>query len=601
MHQPPREQPARNERAGRTNPALPRVTLSTTPVYASASVRQRWPQLPAIQRAPVLRTASVRLALLGLLLGFCFLLLYPLLEEALPTSFAARSLPVAFPWLAQLFWTARFPFFVSLISHVPWFDLRAGSSVASANLSLVIFLLAFALLFLAASVCRRAAREQLAGKSLRPLLALLWLFTVCFGLLFVFLPGGVSQDTLLSGLYGRLILVYHVNPYLAGPPLLIHDPVYQALPPGSFASPLSGPLWLDLTVPLAWLARGDPVLTLLAFRAAGLCLHLLNALLIWSILTKLRPEVRLAGTLLYAWNPALLLLGIGEMRVDLAVIFFLLLGTFLLQRRSLLIGWVCLLLAALVDPLCLLLLPLFLSVITREMRRLSRGPRVLWWLALLLLSALVIVLAYVPYWPGLGIGGIALRLREVFWPDTARSSLLAALSNLPFASWPPAAWLLTPHHWSLWPALIVVVLLCIGMWVANTLELALLFGCWIFLALAILLPVNSPWFILLPLALSLASSSRRTARLAHLLTIGSLVAYCLSLSSGRWSGQALITIGLPTLIWGWTLFFSSTWQIVRHRNEETEPPQPRKRLGLSRPSWPSRPAAWFARSGRREG
>jgi hypothetical protein len=592
MHQPPREQAARSERAGRTNPASPRATGSTIPVYASAA-RQRWPQLLAGKRVPVLCRTGAWLVILGLLQGFCFLLLCPLVEEALPVSFAARSLPAVFPWLTQFAWTTRFPFLVSLISRVPWFDLRAGSPVAAANLCLVVFFLTFMLLFWAAGVCRRTARG-LQGRSLHLLLALLWLFALGFGVLFVFLPGGVSQDALLSGLYGRLILVYHVNPYLASPALLVHDPVYQALPPGSFASPLSGPLWLDLTVPLAWLARGEPVLTLLAFRATGLCLHLLNGLLIWSILTRLKPEMRLASTLLYAWNPAILLLGIGEMRVDLAVIFFLLLAIFLLQRSSLLIGWVCLLLTALIDPFCLLLLPFFLSVIAREMRMRLHGHRLLWWSALLLLTALVIVLAYAPYWSGLGAGGIALCLREMFWPDATNSSLLAALNILPFTSWSPAAWLLTPHHWLLWPALVVGILLLIGIWIANTLEPVLLFGSWIFLALAILWPTGSPRFILLPLALSLAGSNRRTACLAHLLTIGSLVAYCLALRSDQWSGQALITIGLPTLIWGWTLFFFSTWQIAHHRNEETELVPSGKRTGISRPSWPSRPAAWLA-------
>lgn len=210
----------------------------------------------------------------------------------------------------------------------------------------------------------------------------------------------------------------------------------------------------------------------------------------------------------------------------------------------------------------------------------------------------MVVLAYAPYWSSLGASGIAQRLWAVFWQNTAHDSLLAALSKLPFASWPPAAWLLTPHHWMLLPALIIVALLLLGVWIADTLELALLFGSWIFLALALLLPISSPWLILLPLALALASSSRRTALLAHLLTAGMLVAYCLALLPNRWEGQALVTLGLPALIWGWTLFFLSTWQMAHHEDEEVvAAPQPRRRLGLSRPSWPSRPAAWPSRPG----
>lgn len=376
----PHTQTSRSLRLRRTNPAMPNVTLPTTPIYISAAQRQHWPQLPAGKRAFTLRRVSFQIFFYGLLLGLCALSLYPLLGTG---SIAAHVLPGLFPWLPRLFWTDRLPFLVTTISRVSWLDLRAGSPVAAANLALIVLGVALVLLFLAARACQSAARERLQKGPMRLLLVQLCFFTLLFGALFVLLPGGTSQEMLLSGLYGRLILVYHVNPYLATPGLLVHDPLYRALLPGSFVSPLAGPLWLDLTEPLAWLTRANPALVLLGFRAFGLCLHFLNALLIWAILAKLKPEVRLSGTLLYAWNPAILLLGVGEMHTDLAVIFFLLLGALFLQHRSLLLSWICLLLAALINPLCLLVLPLFLRALAREARVLSRGGRVFWWFALL--------------------------------------------------------------------------------------------------------------------------------------------------------------------------------------------------------------------------
>ena len=161
-----------------------------------------------------------------------------------------------------------------------------------------------------------------------------------------------------------------------------------------------------------------------------------------------------------------------------------------------------------------------------------------------------------------------------------------------------AAWLLTPHNWLLLPAVIVGGLLLLGLWIVDNLELALLFSSWIFLALFLFLPINTPWLVMLPLALSLASSSRRTALLAHLLAAGALVAYGLDYWPGRWDSQALVTIGLAALVWGWTLFLITTWQMTHQDDEEEQPV--RRRLSLSRPSWPSRPAAWpSSRSGLR--
>lgn len=588
MQQPP-QQPTRSLRSGRTNPALPGLRLPTTPVYVPAAPRQRWPQLSTSQDRSSLRRVFFQLLLLGLLLGLCYWLLYPLFGEALPGSFAAQGLIRAWPWLPNLFWTKQFPGLVWVLSFVPWFNIQKADPVSLANLALLLLGMAGLLLLLAARVGRGVVRDSLSRGLLLTVPVVICLFTLLFGGLFVSLPGGLAQETLLAGLYGRLILVYHANPYLASSAVLAHDPVYAALKPGSFVAPLAGPLWLDLTVIPAWLAQNDPVKMILALRLAGLILHLCNAVLIWGILGRLKPEVRLTGMLFYAWSPVFLLLGVSEAPTDLATLFFLLLGVFLLQRRSLLLGWACFVLAALINPLCLLLLPLFLRALAREVRLRRRRGQVMGWVGCLLLFTLIVALAYAPYWADLGLNGILLHLRPVFWQDGAQSSLLAALSKLPFASWPPAAWLLTPHHWLLLLALIVGGLLVLGMWITDNLELALLFGSWIFLALFLFLPLNTPWLVLLPLALSLASSSRRTGLLAHLLAAGALVAYCLAYWPGHWDGQALVTIGLAALVWGWTLFFLSTWQMT-HQEDGEQPT--RKRPGLSRPSWPSRPSAW---------
>ncbi|HET8844238.1 MAG TPA: hypothetical protein VFN35_22415 [Ktedonobacteraceae bacterium] len=599
MHQSPDEQTSRLPGSPRTRSALSHDPLPTMPVYVSANQRQNWPQMPERKPSRALRRSILLLCFYGLLLGLCFWLMYPLLAMALPGSAAARVLTTAFPWLPRLFWTNLAPFLVSALASAPWLDLRAGVTLHAINLLLVLLALVCGLFFLAADLCRRLVRAALSQRSINFFLLMVCLFALLFGLIFVFLPGGIAQNALLSALYGRLIALYHVNPYLANSGVFVHDSVYPLLAPSGFVSPHIGPLWLDLTVPLAWLTSANPAFVLPGFRLAGLLFHMMNIVLIWTLLTKLKPEVRLSGTLLYAWNPLLLLLGVGEAYPDLAAIFFLLLGVVFLQRRVLLVGWVCLLLAALINPLCLLIVPLFLRGMARETRSLQRGQRTLWWISLLLLSALVVTLAYAPYWSGLGINGIAQRLGLVFWQETAQHSLLFALQQLPFASWPLTSWLLLPHNWLLLVALLVAGLLLLGCWISDTLELALLFSSWIFLAVFVLLPMGSPWLLMIPLTLALASASRRTSLLAHLLGLGALLAYVLLLANSAWSGQALITIGLPLLVWGWTLFFLSTWHMTHPEEEQPQPaPQFRKRLGISRPSWPSRPSAWPSRSSR---
>jgi hypothetical protein len=145
-------------------------------------------------------------------------------------------------------------------------------------------------------------------------------------------------------------------------------------------------------------------------------------------------------------------------------------------------------------------------------------------------------------------------------------------------------------------AVAVGSLLVFGLWLVDTLELVLLLSSWIFLALAVLMPVQWPWLMLLPLALAIVSTSRRTILLAILLSMGAVLEYYFLLLPKAWPDLALMTIGLPLLVWGWALFFTATWLMTRH--EDTEQPLPRSMSIrsfnfsrpplLSRPSWPGR-------------
>ena len=116
-------------------------------------------------------------------------------------------------------------------------------------------------------------------------------------------------------------------------------------------------------------------------------------------------------------------------------------------------------------------------------------------------------------------------------------------------------------------AVVVGILLLMGFWLADTLELVLFFDSWIFLILFILSPVNWPWYMLLPLALAIISASRPTILLVVLLTMGATLEYYFWLWPQPWGGQALVTVGLPVLVWGWTLFFTSTWRMAHPGGE----------------------------------
>lgn len=588
------------QRTQRTQPALPGASIPTTPHPARQGAGA-----PALKRT--LPRHSLRAALkllgIGLLLEALFLALYPLLAGVTPDNDGAKQgLQGLFPWLPRLYWSTAFPALVQALSHVPLFNLTESNG--NANLFLALICLALLFVLLAARVGSSVLRNRVARGEVRALYWMVLCFTTLFGVTFLFSPPVLAQNLFLYGFYGHIVAVYHLNPYLMAPASFPRDPLYALLATGTqSATPLSGPVWIDMSIPIALLAHNSVANILLDFRLSGLIVHIINTMLIWAILSKQKPETRVAATLLYGWNPLVLLFSIAAVQQEVILVLFLLLAVLFFQRNSFLLGWVFLLLAALVNVLCLLLLPLFFRLLQRETRLLSVGRRWLWWLSCLGISALVVVLAFAPYWRGWGIAGLLALFRQAFWPASAFNSLDAALINLPGGLLPAFSWLVVPHHWLLFAAIAVGLLLLIGFWLIDTLELALLFSSWVLLTLFIFFPTCWPWLLLVPLSLSLCSAHSRTLLLTMLLLVGACVSTYSWLIQPLWQGQALLTIGLPVLLWGWVLFFTSTWHMTRASNDQELSEAANAQggraglgRGLSRPSWPAR--SWASRPSR---
>src|SRR5258706_16283957 len=111
-------------------------------------------------------------------------------------------------------------------------------------------------------------------------------------------------------------------------------------------------------------------------------------------------------------------------------------------------------------------------------------------------------------------------MRQVFLQDSAVNSLDAAIIHLPTGFPPFLSSIVLPYHWMILFAVIAGCLLMLGTWLTDTLEFVLLFSSWIFLSLVVILPVNWPWSILLPLACPISSGNFRTTLTPVLMTMG---------------------------------------------------------------------------------
>jgi hypothetical protein len=595
MQQHPGYRAADSTRSQRTQPALPAFTQPTVPIVAQT--------FPSAMAQPVKRTQRRRhtvvvLVGLAIILEGLYLALYPLLTAGSSTNDPFRqAIESTFPWISILY-TVHLPILTQLLASVPWLSPRSGGSL---HLLLLLLGAACVIAFIAARVGSQATRERSSRASERTLFSAILCITALLSLTLLCAPVGKSilaQDSALYGLYGRLVIIYHVNPYGVTLTAFPHD-MLQALIISSRIPGIApyGPMWLDVSMLIALLSQDSVANILLGFRLIGLIAHMVNVVLIWAILTRLKPELRISAMLLYAWNPAVLILSIAMMHQEVVIVLLVLLAVLFLQRNSPILAWVFILLAMLANPFCLLLLPLFLRILLKEARVTFKGQRFLCWLSIGGISALVVGLAYAPYWQGWGWKGLIAYLRQVFLPDTAMNSLDAALHSMPISPSAGIQVFTAPPHWAILTLGIVACILLFALWFADTLELILLFSSCLLLLLVILMPLYWPWYVIPPLALAICSTSRSTTSLALLLTLGALLSFFFLLGPAPWPDQALLTVGLPFLLWGWMLFFTSTWQMTRPAESEEPEKQVRRVPSFSRPPWLSRPS-WPSRPGR---
>ena len=600
-------------RSQRTQPALPGATASTFSLNtqrSSASIAKRgydgYSGYGDSSGFRSYRRVILPLLVLGVLLELAYLALYPLLTYSINTGSDAskqvqqiqqvqNALPTLLSWLPHLYWTNAFPALPHVLAAFPALNLLDTHNQNSAATLLATFVLLFAalLVLLASRIGNRALRD--ASSPVAAPFLLMILMATLFGITMLVSPISLntfSQEVLASGLYGRMIAIHHVNPYTVAPTAFPRDFLQSVL--HLTATTHFGPVWLDSSFGITLLAGESVANVLLDFRILALLAHLANAILLWSILAQLKPRLRLSLSLLYAWNPLMLVFGIAYVHQEIVLITVVLLAIFFFQRNSPTIGWVFVVLAALINLLWLPLLLLFFRYMLHESRILRVNQRLLWWMGMALTSILVIVLAYAPYWHALGFSGFVTQLQDAFLPDIATNSIDASLLNLPVAA--HVSWLLAPHSWSLLVLGIMTLFLILGLLLADTLELIILFSCWLLLILVFLSPTNWPWYALGPIALALCSTHRRTLVLTTMLMIGTLLSFSFLLI-GDWQGQALVTIGLPIIIWGWVLFFSVTWQMVGERSQHErrlertqrfQSTQDGRSSGLSRPSWVAR-------------
>ncbi len=260
-----------------------------------------------------------------------------------------------------------------------------------------------------------------------------------------------AADVFDNIMHGRILGVYGGNPFVQvaadfeGDPFLPY--VAWRHTPSAY-----GPGWELVAAATASLAGDGVVANVLAIKALGGVFLAGSIGIVAVLLRRTAPDRALAGVLLLAWNPLVLVMSLGFGHNDIAMVFWILLSVFCLAHHRYTLSVLSLVMGMLFKFIPLLLLPAAGLIALRAMRGWRSRLRFL--LVTTVAAGLLVVLAYAPFWQGFETLGIERRraLLTTSLPATVYALLEAPLGAGPAASGVSLAAAIATALFALWQA-----------------------------------------------------------------------------------------------------------------------------------------------------
>jgi len=175
----------------------------------------------------------------------------------------------------------------------------------------------------------------------------------------------LSSDLFNYMFDAKIITTYNLNPYSNKPLDFPNDDWIRFMRWTHRYSPY-GPLWLIYSTLPSLLGFGKFLLTLFTFKIFIGIFHILNTLLIYKILQRLKNNLSIVGTALYAMNPVFLIEGVTNAHNDIIHAFFIILSIYFLTYSKILLSTLPIIIGAFVKYLSLItLLPLLIFRFTK--------------------------------------------------------------------------------------------------------------------------------------------------------------------------------------------------------------------------------------------
>ncbi len=186
----------------------------------------------------------------------------------------------------------------------------------------------------------------------------------------------------------KIITHYHQNPYIHKALDYPGDPMLSFMHWTHRVYPY-GPIWLVLTVPISFIGSNIFLMTYFLFKILIGGFYLGSVYLISKINKKINPENPYFNLIFFALNPLVIIESLVSSHNDIAMIFFALLGIYLMTVNKKIFGIVLIVISALIKiPTAALLLPGLLNIIPIRKLKLENSK---FYLSVALISVLGII------------------------------------------------------------------------------------------------------------------------------------------------------------------------------------------------------------------
>ena len=344
-----------------------------------------------------------------------------------------------------------------------------------------------------------------------------WVFvTPCIINVFLLaLPASASQDIYSYMAHGVLGLIPGRSPMFHAAYEIGSTPIGLGLSElgwhGRVATTPYGILWTRVEMAIMSVSGENLTTALVLFKTVVVVAGLGSAWFIWIILGRVRPAVQLFGTLVYLWNPVVIIEFANEGHNDALMIFFVLAALAACVARRPATSWVANAMGVMTKYVPVLFLPAQLMYLWRTRESASR-------FALQILAAAVCVLViawvlYAPLWAGV----------HTFDSLIGRGSPASSASPMGGINFFLRRSELSAHAGAISLAVIMLPFFLIVAWLSwkarDAAELTWAFA-WISVLYVVMAsPDFWPWYVCMPIALIAAAEPQRLLWLVLLMSV----------------------------------------------------------------------------------